>query len=154
MRIIRKSLPRMHSVWRHHVHSSLIRCSSDTLLSVIGRILQFFVMASETPWIYAMFGCKFTPGVEKCNHSFPKDVILTNIWLKKSRRSDGAIPYTARMCSLYFSYPLKYAFFNLLTPLMWNINSQYKIYCLLSSAFLTIELKPNRGGSGWLIGVC
>ena len=46
-------------------------------------------MASETPRIYAMFGCKFTPGLEKCYHSFAKDAILTNILLKKRRRSDG-----------------------------------------------------------------
>ena len=62
-----------------------------------------------------MFWCKFTPGFEKCYHSFPKDVILTNVWLKTSRRSDGVNPNTARMCSLYFSYPLKYGF---VTPLM------------------------------------
>ena len=41
-------------------------------------------MASETPRKYAMFGCKFTPEVEKCYNSFPKDVILTNIWLKSA----------------------------------------------------------------------
>ena len=34
--------------------------------------LNYLMMASETPWIYAMFGCKFTPGVEKCYHSFLK----------------------------------------------------------------------------------
>ena len=32
-----------------------------------------------TPWYNAMFGCKFTPGVEKCYHSFAKEAILTNI---------------------------------------------------------------------------
>ena len=30
------------------------------LLSVIGRIFHFFVMASETPWECATFGCEFT----------------------------------------------------------------------------------------------
>ena len=65
-----------------------------------------------------MFGCKFTPGVEKCCQIFPKDAILTNMWLQKGQRSDGVNPKTARMCSQYFSYQLKYAFFNLVTSLM------------------------------------
>ena len=66
-------------------------------------------MASETPRIYAMFGCRFTPGVEKCCHSFSKDAILPDIWLKKCRRSDGVNPNTAS--SLNFSYLLKYTVF-------------------------------------------
>ena len=81
-------------------------------------------MASETPRVCAKFGCKFIPGVKKCYHSFPKEAILTNICLKKCRRSDGVNPNTARICSLYFSYPLKYVLFNLVTPLMLNINPQ------------------------------
>ena len=87
------------------------------LHSLINRIFHFFcVIASETPIIYPMFGCKFTTGDEKCYHPFPKDVIPTNIWLKKAQRSDGVNPNTARMCSLYFSYPLKYTVFILFTP--------------------------------------
>ena len=74
-------------------------------------------MASETPMVCEMFGCKFIPGV-KCYHSFPKDAIFANICLKKCRRSDGVNPKTARICTLYFSYPLKYYLFNLVTPLM------------------------------------
>ena len=79
-------------------------------------------MASETQRVCAMFGCKFMPGVKKCYHSFPKDAILTNICLKKFGRPDGVNPYyglyTARICSLYFSYPFKYVLFNLVSPLM------------------------------------
>ena len=81
-------------------------------------------MASETPRVCAMFGCKFIPGVKKCYHSFQNDAILTNICLKKCRRSDGVNPNTARICSLYFSYPLKYVLFNLVTPIMLNTNLQ------------------------------
>ena len=65
-----------------------------------------------------MFGCKFTPGVEKCYHSFAKDAIITNIGLKKCRRSDGVNYNTSKIKSFYFSYPLKYVFFNLVIPLM------------------------------------
>ena len=37
---------------------------------------------------------------------------FSQIWLKKCRRSDGVNPSnTVRMCSLYFSYSLKYAVF-------------------------------------------
>ena len=92
------------------------RCCDGALLSVIGLILHLFVMASETQRVYAMFWCKFTPGVEKCYHSFPKDAILTNIWLQKYRSSDGVNPTTGRMCSVYFSYPSKYAVIILVTP--------------------------------------
>ena len=63
-------------------------------------------MASETPMACAMFGCKFIPRVKKCYHSFPKDAILTNICLKKCRRSDGVNPNTA----------IEYAVFILVTP--------------------------------------
>ena len=50
-----------------------------------------------------MFGCKFTPAVEKQYHSFPKDTTLRNTWVRKCRRSDGVNPNTARICSLHFS---------------------------------------------------
>ena len=76
----------------------------------------------KTPTASAVFGAKFIPGVKKCYHSFTKDAILTIICLKKCRRSDGVNPNTARICSLYFSYPLKYVLFNLVTP----FNVKYK----------------------------
>ena len=60
------------------------------LYSVVSvSYFNYLMMASETPRIYAMFGCKFTPGFEKCYHSFAKDVIHTNIWLKKCRKLGG-----------------------------------------------------------------
>ena len=40
------------------------RCCVGALLSVISPLFYFFVKAFETPRAYAMFGCKFTPGVE------------------------------------------------------------------------------------------
>ena len=36
------------------------------------HIPNLFMMASETPRVYDMFGCKFTPGIEKCCYSFRK----------------------------------------------------------------------------------
>ena len=42
----------------------ILLCCAGSLLSVIGRILHFFVLASEARMVYAMFGCKFTPGVK------------------------------------------------------------------------------------------
>ena len=114
------SLPTMHSVWRHHVH-----CVSAALVlySVISvSYFNYLMMASETPRIYAMFRCKFTTGVEKRYRSFANDAILTNKWLKKCRRSDGVNYNTSKISSFYFSYPLKYVLFNIVTALMWNIN--------------------------------
>ena len=110
----------MVSVWRCHVHSVadvLVLCS---VISV--SYFNYLTMVSETPRTYAMFGCTFTHGVEKCSHSFAKEAILTNIWLKKCQRSDGVNYNTSKISSFYFSYLLKYVFFNLVTPLMWNIN--------------------------------
>ena len=122
VRIIGTSLPTMHSVWRHHVHSVAAVLVLYSVISV--SYFNYLMMASETPRVCAMFGYKFIHGVMKCYQSFSKGSILTNIWLKKCRRSDGVNPNTARICSLYFSYPLKYVLFNLVTPLMWNINPQ------------------------------
>ena len=110
----------MHSVWRHYVHSVTAVLVLYSVISV--SYFNYLMMASETPRIYAMFGCKFTPGVEKWYDSFVKEVILTNILLKKCRRSDGVNYNTSKISSFYFSYPLKYVFFNLVIPLMWNIN--------------------------------
>ena len=110
----------MHSVWRHHVHSVAAALVLYSVMSV--SYFNYLMMASEIPRIYAMFGCKFTPGVEKCYHSFANDVILTNKWLKKYRRSDVVNYNTSKISSFYFSYPLKYIFFKLVTALMWNIN--------------------------------
>ena len=107
VRIIGTSLPTMHSVWRHHVHSVAVL----VLYSVISvSYFKYLMMASETPRVCAIFGCKFIPGVKKCYHSFPKDAILINICVKKCRRSDGVNPNTASICSL-----------NLFTP--WNMFS-------------------------------
>ena len=114
------SLPTMHSVWRHHVHSVAAVLVLYSVISV--SYFNYLKMASETPSIYAMFGCKFTPGVEKRYHSFAKYAILTNIWLKKCQRSDGVNYNTSKISSFYFSYHLKYVLFNLVTTLMWNIN--------------------------------
>ena len=57
-------------------------------------------------------------GVEKCYHSFPKDTILTNMWLQKCQRSDVVNPntdscgvcnlVTLKICSIYFSFHSKY----------------------------------------------
>ena len=80
-------------------------------------------MASETPRIYAMFGWKFTLGVEKCCHSFPKDAILANIWLQKCRKSDGGNPKTTGICSRYAVTPEKYAFVNLVNDKGDNIGT-------------------------------
>ena len=110
----------MHSMWRHHVHSVAAVLVLYSVISV--SYFNYLMIASETPRIYAMFGCKLTPGVEKCYHSFANDAILPNIWLKKCRRSDGVNCNTYKISSFYFIYPLNYVFFNLVTPLMWNIN--------------------------------
>ena len=110
----------MHIVWRHHVHSV-----SAVLVLYSGVSVSYFnylMMASETPRIYAMFRCKFTPGVEKCYHSVANDAILTNKWLKKRWRSDGVNYNTSKISSVYFSYHLKYVFFNLVSTLMSNLN--------------------------------
>ena len=109
----------MHSVWRHHVHSAAAVLVHYSVISV--SYFNYLMMASETPRVSAMFGCKFIPGVKKCYHSFPKNAILRNIWVKKCRRSDGVNPNTTRTCSLYFSYPFKYVLFNLVT-----LNVKYK----------------------------
>ena len=111
----------MHSkdYWNFITHNALRVTSSCAFCcySVISvSYFNYLMMASETPRIYAMFGCKFIPGVKKCYHSFPKDAILINICLKKCQRSDDVNPNTPRICSLYFSYPLKYVLFNLVTP--------------------------------------
>ena len=68
-------------------------------------------------WVFLpqWFGCKFTPKPlirKTCYHAFAKDSILTNIWLKKCWRSDGVNYNTFKVSSFYFSYPLKYVFFN------------------------------------------
>ena len=85
--IIGTSFPTMHSVWRHHVHSVAAVLVLYSVISV--SYFNYLMMASETPRICEMFGCKFIPGAKKCYYSFPKDAILTNKCLKKCRRSDG-----------------------------------------------------------------
>ena len=68
-----------HNAKRVTPSCTFCRCCV-VLYSVISvSYLNYLMMASETPRIYAMFGCKFRPGVEKCYHSFAKDAILTNI---------------------------------------------------------------------------
>ena len=119
VRIIGTSLPTMHSVWRHHVHS----VAAVVLYSLISvSYFNYLMMASETLRIYAMFGCKFTPRVEKCYHSFAKNVILTNIWLKKCRRSDVVNYNACKISSFYISYPLIKVCFLHLVIAMRNIN--------------------------------
>ena len=133
VRIIGTSLPTMHSVWRHHVHSVaavlvFIQWYRSYICYIILSVLYFiqwyrsYISASETPRIYAMFFCKFTPGVEKMLPLIRKNAILTNIWLKKCRRSDGVNDNTSKISSFYFRYRLKYGFFNLVTTFMWNTN--------------------------------
>ena len=99
-------------------------CCAGALFSDIGVIFKLFNDGFWNTEIYAMFGCKFTPGVEKCYHSFANDAILTNKWLKTCRRSDGVNYNTSNISSFYFSYPLKYVFFNYSYRLMWNINKK------------------------------
>ena len=53
--------------------------------------------------VCAMFGCNFTPGVDKHYHRFPRDVSLRNIWVRECRRSDFVNPDTATICGLHFS---------------------------------------------------
>ena len=115
--IIGTSLPTMPSVWHHHVHSVAAVLVLYSVISV--SYFNYLMMVSETPRTYAMFGYKFTPGVEKCYHSFANDaILLPNIRLKKCRRSDGVNYNTSKISSFYFSYPLKWVFFNLFTPLI------------------------------------
>ena len=101
-----------------YILSLLYWCFIQWYRSHISIIL---IMSSETLRIYAMFWFKFTPRVEKCYHSSANSAILTNIWLKKCRRSNGVNCNTSKIGGFCFSYPLKYVFFNLVNPLMWNI---------------------------------
>ena len=65
--------------WNSITHNAYRVTSSCTFCAAVVSYFNYLMMASETPRIYAMFGCKFTRGVEKCCHSFAKDAILTNI---------------------------------------------------------------------------
>ena len=108
------------SVWRHHVHSVAAVLVLYSVISV--SYFDYLMMASETPRIYAIFGWNIHLELKNCYHSFAKDTILTNIRLKKCWRSDGVNYNTSKISSFYFSYHLKYVFFNLVTAFMWNIN--------------------------------
>ena len=81
-KIIETSLPRRERVSRHPASSACRR--ADALLSDTGCISYFFLISSKTPSVCITIACKFTPGVEKCHHSFAKDAIIKNMWLKSA----------------------------------------------------------------------
>ena len=126
VRIIGTLLPTMHGVWRHHVHSVAAVLVLYSVISV--SYFTYLLMASETPRIYAMFGCKFTPGVEKMlplirKRRDPHKYII--IWLKKCQRSDGVSYNTSTRSSFCM-----FIFFNLVPAFMWNINKPSVILTL------------------------
>ena len=109
-KIIITSLLGRQSVWRHPANSvAAVLVFIEWCLSHI----LFYGMTFKITKVRAMFGCKFTNGVEKFYRSFPKDVFFRIIWLQKCRRSDcvpcvgcvlGLESNTVRW-TLHFSYP-------------------------------------------------
>ena len=82
-------------------------------------------MASETPRVCAMFGCKFIPGVKKCYHSFPKDAILKNIHVLKSAREQMVSTPIQLEYAVFILVTLKYVLFNLV-KYKPSVNTKHK----------------------------
>ena len=124
VRMIRTSLPRVHYVWRHDVHSSLLFnlcwCSIECYRSHI----PFFLW-----WLLKHRG--YMPCLGVNSHLKLKNALTHSQKTRSSQiyglQSGGdqmvstpiqlegtaSILVILKICSLYFSYPLKYGFFNL-----------------------------------------